>query len=248
MSFTYLIGGVLVPSRSLILLGLLGVGLRRRRPAIGNALTGFSLLALLLLSLPVTAYALMTRLEPPPLHAVGDAQAIVILAGGTSRSAVEWGGDTINLFTLQRARYGARLARQTGLALLITGAAPDQGRPGEAAMMRGLLQDEFGVAVRWVDDQARTTAGNAREAAAMLRAAGVERVVLVTSAFHMPRAQRAFERAGLHVTAAPTGYFGYAGGEFSWPHLVPSGEALRISYLALREMAAVALYAVVDRR
>ena len=74
MSFTYLIGGVLVPPSSLILLGLLGVGLRRRRPAIGNALTGFSLLALLLLSLPVTAYALMTRLEPPPLHAVGDAQ------------------------------------------------------------------------------------------------------------------------------------------------------------------------------
>lgn len=247
MSFTYLVGAVLVPPTSLILLGLLGVGLRRRRPALGAALTAFSLLALLLLSLPVTAYSLMSRLEPPPLAAVGDAQAIVILAGGVSRGAIEWGGDTVNLFTLQRVRYGARLTKQTGLPALVTGAAPQDGLPGEAEMMRDVLRNEFGVAVRWFDDQARTTAGNAREAAALLREAGVARIVLVTSAFHMPRARRAFERAGLQVTAAPTGYFGYAGGTFEWSHLVPSGDALRISYLALREMAAAGLYLVVDR-
>ena len=82
---------------------------------------------------------------------------------------------------------------------------------------------------------------------ALLHTAGIGRIVLVTSAFHMPRAQRAFERAGLQVTAAPTGYFGYADGRFEWPHLVPSGDALRISYLALREMAAGWLYWLVDR-
>ena len=64
----------------------------------------------------------------------------------------------------------------------------------------------------------------------------------------MPRAQRAFERAGMQVVPAPTGYFGYAGGEFAWTHLVPSGDALRISYLALREMAAGWMYRNVDRR
>lgn len=248
MSVTYLIGGVLVPPASLILLGLLGWGLRRRRPVLGNALTGFSLVALLLLALPVTAYSLMTRLEPPPLEAASDAQAIVILAGGVSRGAVDWGGDTVSLFTLQRVRYGAWLARRSGLPLLITGAAPDEGRPGEAAMMRDVLRNEFGVPVRWLDERARTTAGNAREAAALLRAAGVQRVLLVTSAFHMPRARAAFERTGLQVMAAPTGYFGYAGGAFEWTHLVPSGDALRISYLALREMAAGLLYRLVERR
>ena len=115
-------------------------------------------------------------------------------------------------------------------------------------MMRDVLRNEFGVPVRWFDDQARTTAGNAREATALLRAADVERIVLVTSAFHMPRAQRAFERTGLQVIAGPTGYFGYAGGAFEASHLVPSGDALRISYLALREMAAGLLYRLVDRR
>ncbi len=248
MSLTYLIGAVIVPPSSLILLGLLGLVLRRTRPTMGNALTGFSLAALLLLSLPVTAYSLMTRLEPPPLVAAGDAQAIVILAGGVSRGAAEWGGHTVNLFTLQRVRYGAWLAKRIGLPLLVTGAAPDEGRPGEAAMMRDALIEEFGVAVRWTDEQARTTAGNAREAAVLLQAEGIRRVVLVTSAFHMPRAQRAFERAGMQVVPAPTGYFGYTDGAFEWTDLVPSGDALRISYLALREMAAWLMYRIIDRR
>ena len=250
LSLTYLAGGVIVPPVSLILLGLLGWALRRRRPALGAALVGFSLLALLLLSLPVTAYSLMSRLEPPPadVQAFGDARAIVILGGGADRGAPEWGGDTVSSFTLERVRYGAWLARRTQLPVLITGAPPRHGHSGEAALMRDLLRDEFGVPVRWFDERARTTAGNARETAVLLHAAGVQRVVLVTNAFHMPRAQRVFERAGLQVVAAPTGYFGYVGDAFVWTHLVPSGDALRISYVALREMAAGLMYRVVDRR
>lgn len=250
-SLTYLVGGVIVPPVSLILLGLLGLALRRRRPAFGAALTAISLLGLLALSLPVTALSLMARLEPPPLAdpaAAGEARAIVILAGGVDRRAVDWGGGTIGVFTLQRVRYGAWLARRTKLPVLITGAAPHDGLPGEAAMMRDVLQQEFGVTVRWFDERARTTAGNAREAAALLQAAGIQRVLLVTSAFHMPRARRAFEQAGLQVVVAPTGYFGYAGGEVEWADLVPRGGALNLSYLALREMAAGLMYRVVDRQ
>jgi uncharacterized SAM-binding protein YcdF (DUF218 family) len=251
LSFTYLVGAVVLPPTSLILLGLLGLLLARRRRALGLGVTAFSLVGLLALSMPAVAFSLMSRLEGPPLpnsRAVGDAQAIVILAGGVSRGAVDWGGDSVGLFTLQRLRYGAWLARETRLPVLITGAAPrSDGRPGEAAMMRALLQDEFGVPARWVDDRARTTAGNARESAAVLRQAGIRRVALVTSAFHMPRAQRVFERAGLQVVPARTGYFGYAGGRFEWTHLVPNGDALRLSYLALREMAANLMYRVIDR-
>lgn len=251
LSLTYLAAGVIVPPVSLVLLGLVGHRLRRWRPAVGGALTGFSLLGLLISSLPATAFGLMTLLEEPPLpgpRAVDGARAIVILAGGVARGAVEWGGDTVGTFTLQRLRYGARLARETKLPVLVTGAAPHDGLPGEAALMRDLLRDEYGVAVRWFDERARTTAGNAREAAALLREAGIGRIVLVTNAFHMPRARRAFERSGLQVVAAPTGYLGYAGGAFDWTHLVPSGDALHVSYLALREMAAVALYRIVDRQ
>ncbi len=251
MSVTYLVGAVVVPPTSLILLGLLGLWLQRRRPAFGRSLAGFSLVGLLLLSVQLVADWLMARLEAPPLsnaRAVGNVQAIVILGGGVTHSAPEWGGDTVNLFTLQRVRYGAWLARRTQLPVLVTGAAPKEGHLGEAALMRDLLEREFGVPVRWFDEQARTTAGNAREAAKLLDAAGVQHIMLVTSAFHMPRAQRVFERAGLQVLAAPTGYFGDRGGPFEWADLVPSGDALRVSYVALREMAAGLMYRVVDRR
>ena len=40
----------------------------------------------------------------------------------------------------------------------------------------------------------------------MLRAAGVERVVLVTSAAHMPRSRWCFEQNGIEVIAAPVGF------------------------------------------
>jgi uncharacterized SAM-binding protein YcdF (DUF218 family) len=249
-SLTYLAGAVIVPPTSLVLLGLLGVALRRRRPALGSALTTLSLVALLLLSVPWVAQALMGRLEVPALPApgaAGPARAIVILAGGVSRGAPEWGGETVSLFTLQRLRYGAWLARQTQLPVLITGAAPREGRRGEAAMMREVLANEFGIAVRWTDEQAGTTAGNAREAAALLHADGIRQVVLVTSAFHMPRAMHAFERAGLQVLPAPTGFFGHTDGVFEWGDLVPSGDALRTSYVALREMAAGLMYRLIDR-
>jgi uncharacterized SAM-binding protein YcdF (DUF218 family) len=63
----------------------------------------------------------------------------------------------------------------------------------------------------------------------------------------MPRAMRAFERAGLQVLPAPTGYFGHADGVFEWGDLVPSGDALRTSYVALREMAAGLMYRLIDR-
>jgi uncharacterized SAM-binding protein YcdF (DUF218 family) len=101
--------------------------------------------------------------------------------------------------------------------------------------------------VRWFDGQARHTADNARHAAALLRADGVQRVLLVTSAFHLPRARLAFEQQGLQVQPAPTGFMGYAGGDFEPLHLLPDGEALRVSHIALRELAARLWYSLGGR-
>lgn len=49
-------------------------------------------------------------------------------------------------------------------------------------------------------------ARNTEEEARMVAAAGFKRIRLVTSAWHMPRARRLFERAGLDVRAVPTDY------------------------------------------
>jgi uncharacterized protein GlcG (DUF336 family)/uncharacterized SAM-binding protein YcdF (DUF218 family) len=184
ITLPYLAAGVLAPPVSLVLLALLGLLLARRRRRLGAGLAAVSLGGLLALSLPAVAMLLMDRLEPPPLsnsRATAGAGAIVILAGGVSFSAPEWGGSTVNAPTLQRLRYGAALARETRLPILVSGTAARAETAGEAALMRDMLRDEFGLPPRWVEGQSRDTAGNAVLSARMLAAERIGTVVLVTA-------------------------------------------------------------------
>ena len=79
---------------------------------------------------------------PPDAAAISQAQAIVIVAGGRHRNAPEYGGETVNPLTLERLRYGARLARASGLPILLSGGAPSGGT-AEALLMRDALERDF---------------------------------------------------------------------------------------------------------
>ena len=114
-------------------------------------------------------------------------------------------GDTVGYGTLERLRYGARLARQSRLPLLVTGGAPFGGRP-EAEAMRETLEQDFGIKVRWVEAASRDTAENASLSAPMLKAAGITRIALVSHGWHLPRAIPLFEKQGLEVTPAPMAF------------------------------------------
>ena len=100
----------------------------------------------------------------------------MVLGGGRNRGAPEWGGETVNGLTLQRVRYGARLARETGLPLYVTGGKPDGGQSAEGTLMRDLLAREFNVEVKWVDAAAATTRENALMAARDLRPLQINRL------------------------------------------------------------------------
>lgn len=68
---------------------------------------------------------------------------------------------------------------------------------------------EQGIAASrlYIETKARTTQENARYAWSLTQPKAQERWVLVTSAFHMPRALQAFEKAGWqHLTAYPVDY------------------------------------------
>jgi uncharacterized SAM-binding protein YcdF (DUF218 family) len=69
-----------------------------------------------------------------------------------------------------------------------------------------VAKQDYGITLRWSESQSRDTAGNARLLAPLLQRDGVQRIALVTDAWHMPRAAAAFEKAGLIVTPAPMGY------------------------------------------
>jgi uncharacterized SAM-binding protein YcdF (DUF218 family) len=77
--------------------------------------------------------------------------------------------------------------------------------PTEGAVARRVMQEEYGLALRWVDDRSRDTAENAARMAALASPDGIRRIALVTDAMHMPRADAAFRRAGFEVVPAPTG-------------------------------------------
>jgi uncharacterized SAM-binding protein YcdF (DUF218 family) len=223
---------------ALVLLGLLAL---RRYPRAGPALAFAGALMLWLLSLPVVAGALVAALgggQPLDPAAARKAEAIVILGGGVRPQAPEYGGDTLGRLTLERVRYGAFLARQTGLPVLVAGGAPDEDVRAEADLMREALQSEYGVAVRWTEDRSRNTRENAAHAAAILSAEGRRRVLLVTHGFDVRRATGLFEAAGLEVIAAPTQVPGPDKPEPA--DFLPSVVALATSHYALYEALALA--------
>lgn len=208
-----ILAALILPPAGPVLLALFGLWLARscksrRWQHGGAALASLSLVSLLLLSLPVVGNALIAPLEgqtPITAAQLQRVQAIVILGAGSYYAAPEYGGDTVSQYTLERLRYGARLARESRLPLLVTGGAPFGGR-AEAESMREALEKDFGVKVRWIEASSRDTAENASLSAAMLKAAGVTRVALVSHGWHLPRAVFLFERQGLEVTPAPTAF------------------------------------------
>jgi len=247
VTLNYALSDLLLPPTSLVLLTLLGLWLARRRRALGIGLALVSQVLLLALSMPVVANALARTLEPSAVEPaqLKTAQAIVILAGGNNRGSPEWGGETVQTYTLQRLRYGARLAHETGLPIYVTGGKPKNAKFAEADLMRDVLAQDYRLSARWVDTTAMTTAGNARAAAQDLKREGIGRVALVTDAIHMPRSRFAFEKAGLEVVACPTAYAGQR--PFKPYQLVPGVNALQVSNYALREWVSLTYYRLFAR-
>jgi len=206
--------------------------LLRRRPRLARVLLVLGIGFLWLLSLPIVADAL-TRLAEhyPPLDPAlaTQAQAVVILGGGGQRAyAPEYGGPAAEPLLLERLAYGAYLARRTGLPVLVTGYGI------EAAAMRESLARNFAVEARWVDDRAYDTFENARDSVQLLRADGVQRIVLVTSASHLWRAAHEFTAAGMQVIPAPAGVLAIRDVGL-WRYL-PNVPALGRSYSATDEL------------
>jgi len=204
-----LLAALVLPPLLPLLLISFGLVLLKNRPRLGQSLAWAGVVLSLLLMLPASVGWMVALIEPPaPLTAqtAAKAQAIVILGAGSRSYAPEFGGETVNRLSLERVRYGARLARTTSLPVLVSGGGSDE--TPEATLMKTTLEEDFGVAVRWTEERSRDTRENARESAAILKAAEVENILLVTHAMHMPRAQAEFEAAGLVVHPAPTAWLG----------------------------------------
>lgn len=234
--FKKIMTALLLPPLSPLLVAALGLMMLNRRPRLGRALAWGGLLLAYLLATPFVGQLLISAVEywpPLDLSKARQAQAIVVLSGDSYLSAPEYGGDTIRGVTLERVRYAAAVARQTGLPVLTSGG----GRPGhksDAEAMRNAMVREFAVTVRWVEGASADTHENAVKSAAILRPQGIEKVVLVTSAPHMRRSIDEFKRAGFQVLAAPTGYATRV--DFDVLDMLPHAVGVERSRQALHEL------------
>jgi uncharacterized SAM-binding protein YcdF (DUF218 family) len=225
-----------LPPAGPLLIILAGLWLLRSRPHLGRALALGGALLLWLLATPVIAdrlERLAERYPPLSLAQRPEAEAIVILSGSARTDAPEYGTDAPNPETLERMTYGAYVAHATGLPVLVTGGLLYQRRPIAAAMAQ-FLERDFNTPVRWVEGRARDTHENALFSAALLKPAGIQRIILVTGGMHMARSVEEFRTAGFEVIAAPVHLLARE----SWTPLrvIPEIEALERSHSALYEL------------
>ena len=239
---------LLLPPLAPLLLALLGLLLAIKKRRSGLLLAAFALILLGLLSCHGMAVWLARTALPqfPPLASTAmktdKVQAIVVLGGGLLPEAPEYGQAQPGPHTAARLRYGIALSRQSGLPLAFTGgvgwAASGAQTASEAEVAARVAAQDYGVTLRWLESKSQDTSRNASLLAPLLQRDGVQRIALVTDAWHMPRAVAAFQRAGLTVTPAPMGYIlPVQRGLLEW---LPSATGLLASQQVLREWLALA--------
>ncbi|MGP9833515.1 YdcF family protein [Marinobacter sp. NSM] len=203
----------------------------------------FGVLALLWLwfwSLPAASNWLRGYLEDQhPLmmvQAVPQAEAIVVLGGGVAPAG--HGEPYSNLESgTDRVWHAARLfhASKAPRVRLTGGNDPDHGATSEAEAMRQFMI-ERGVSDRSIvlEQRSRNTSQNAAYSAEILAGAGDNRILLVTSAYHPPRAKGLFEAQGLEVIPVATDHEVLS--RPLWRNLLPETSALDGSSRAIREI------------
>lgn len=233
------------------------VALLRKSTRSKQILAASALLVLWLGGNRWVAYSLARSLEwryLPPAE-IPNAEVIVVLGGGTEapsypRRFVEINGAG------DRVLFAARLYKQ-GKAphLLLSGGYISwlsQRGSTPAEEMADLMQligipDE----ALWLQPRSQNTYEDALYSAEILRAKGIRKIILVTSAQHMPRSVALFEHQGFEVIPAPTDY---TVTESNWQdlwqpnlasqiiNLLPTADNLGLTTSSLKEYLGILIY------
>ena len=196
---------------TLCLAGLAQILAWRGRLRASMALAALALFWLWTWSTPVLSLWLRGTIEhqypQQTIASAPQAQALVVLGGAISPPS----GKSVEIDLLSaadRVWYAARLFH-AGKAplLLLSGGSEPAATYSEARAMAIFLQD-LGVPPQAMvlEEMSRNTRQNAAFSATLLKSRGIDRILLVTSALHMPRALPLFAAQGLQAVPAPTDF------------------------------------------
>lgn len=251
MTLRYLLKFLLLPPLAQLLGLVFAALIWRRLPRIAKTLAVLSVVSLWALSTPRISGWLVAGLErqypllTPAELVASNAQAIVVISAGLDPTGTEFGRPSASDHTLLRLRYTAFVQRQTELPILVSGGLVlSNSSLTLANVMAADLEEHFRVPVRWFETESRNTDENAHYSADILASQGIHRILLITEAFHMPRAVMAFRQVGFSVVAAPTAPLNNTeSAVLAW---VPNANALSDSNLALHEYLGWLVYRLAD--
>lgn len=210
MTLSSFLSNLIIPlnlSVTLLLLAVILFIVRWRRTALLIAVGALGWL--MFWSLPTTSlwagglleqrYAYIAPIELPK------AQAIVVLGGNTAGGRKNWFENYDPGNTWLRTDTAAALYRAERAPLVIVSGAALDGGQSEAKMMSNALEQSGVPGADIVqENHSYTTHQNALYTARKLREMNISRILLVTSALHMPRAMASFQKQGITPTAAPS--------------------------------------------
>jgi uncharacterized SAM-binding protein YcdF (DUF218 family) len=196
----------------LVCVFLIAVLIFRRKPRVQTTLIVASLVVLFVGGNRFISMALSRSLEWQylPSGDVPKSDVIVVLGGGTE--AAEQPRPLVELNSAgDRVFYGAQLYRE-GKAphVLLSGGNITwmDGKASTPASEMGQIMELMGVpeSALWLQDQSQNTYEDAAFSANILREKGITRIILVTSAMHMPRSVALFRKQGFDVIPAPADF------------------------------------------
>lgn len=206
---------VTVPSNLIGLIALLGVLLlffRRKKAAGAVFLTGAGILLLAIGWLPLGSAALLALENRFPTPAIAGPVTGIVVLGGEIDTDVSNDRRTVALTdAAERLTKTAEFSRlYPNARILLSGGDNDLlGASGmaEAALARDLLV-QIGVPRERIEieERSRNTCENAIESKKVAAPKAGELWLLLTSAFHMPRAVACFRAAGFPVLPYPVDY------------------------------------------
>lgn len=214
---------------------------RFKRIQIFCFLLGFS--CLFIFGLPITANCLINQLQfqyHPLLQFPSNVQKIVVLGGGVSGGKHYPPNLTLNSASLSRLIEGIRLfklAEQQGgqPELILSGGRvyesnSNAGMMRNTALMLGIHSEQT-----LIENGSRDTQ---EEALYLKKKLKIQPFILVTSAFHMPRAIALFKAQGMNPIAAPTQFLGSTNPMIKT--LIPGTSSLLLSDIAIHEYLGIA--------
>jgi len=237
---------LILPPSCIIILMAVGFVIVKQKRVVGWGLIVFGFLLLYGLSTGPGINALIVPLEtshPPLKDGTVHADAIVVLTGGVSDLA--WIGlePEPSDISLERLVKGVMLYRALRRTLIIAGGSGSliHSEISEAdAMSRAAL--DLGVPAQdmVIENKSRNTLESARAVRGLLKG---NRIILVTSAYHMKRSVALFKKQGFDVVPAPTGYLAMDR-PVSLYAFIPSAVGLSTSAVALSEHISFAWYSM----